>query len=417
MHAVLVTIGLLVFLLLRYAVEYRRHQANIRRIPVRVHVNGIRGKSSVTRLIAAGLRAGGMRTIAKTTGTKPRFIYPDGSEVPVVRPGKANIIEQVRIVRRAAELEAHALVVECMAIKPELQSLLEDRMIHSTHSVITNARADHLDEMGPTVADVARSLARTVSRHGALFTAERTHLGEFEEAAAARGATVHSALPESVAREDLLRFRYFEHAENVAVALAVCGALGVDRKTALTGMVEATPDPGALTIHSFVHEGCEMTFVNGFAVNDPDSYAIVWERLRERLPEACYVVALVVCRRDRVLRSEQLGELIGSRIPVERCIAAGEGTAPFVHAARRGAPEGTVDNLEGKSAVDVCEYMLHVRSTRPVVFYGMGNIVGLGEEIAQRFAAGSRSNDVQRSDEHPDDRVDRTRPGAQFAIQ
>ena len=37
--------------------EYWRHQRNVKAIPIRIHVNGTRGKSSVTRLIAAGLRA------------------------------------------------------------------------------------------------------------------------------------------------------------------------------------------------------------------------------------------------------------------------------------------------------------------------------------------------------------------------
>ena len=39
--------------------ESRKHQANLKKISVRIHVNGTRGKSSVTRLIAAGLNAGG----------------------------------------------------------------------------------------------------------------------------------------------------------------------------------------------------------------------------------------------------------------------------------------------------------------------------------------------------------------------
>ena len=36
-----------------------------------VHVNGTRGKSTVSRLIEAGLREGGMRVFCKTTGTDP----------------------------------------------------------------------------------------------------------------------------------------------------------------------------------------------------------------------------------------------------------------------------------------------------------------------------------------------------------
>ena len=61
-------------------VEYRVHLANLRAVPIRVHVNGTRGKSSVARLIAAGLRAGGVRTVAMTTGSAARYILPDGSE-------------------------------------------------------------------------------------------------------------------------------------------------------------------------------------------------------------------------------------------------------------------------------------------------------------------------------------------------
>ena len=40
-------------------------------------MNGTRGKSSVTRLVAAGLREGGLKTFAKTTGTAPRVIDSD----------------------------------------------------------------------------------------------------------------------------------------------------------------------------------------------------------------------------------------------------------------------------------------------------------------------------------------------------
>src|SRR5512147_1798606 len=110
-------------------VERRRHDRNIARIPVRVHVNGTRGKSSVTRLIAGGLRASGRRTFAKTTGTMARMILPDGSETDVFRVGRPNIIEQTRIVRRAQEERADVLVIECMAVAPELQPLTERRLI------------------------------------------------------------------------------------------------------------------------------------------------------------------------------------------------------------------------------------------------------------------------------------------------
>src|ERR1043165_5680056 len=57
-----------------------RHRRALRTIQVRIHVAGTRGKSTTTRLIAAALRAGGRRVVAKTTGAEPRLLLPDGSE-------------------------------------------------------------------------------------------------------------------------------------------------------------------------------------------------------------------------------------------------------------------------------------------------------------------------------------------------
>src|SRR5260370_24990173 len=74
-----------------------RHRRNLRAIPVRIHVAGTRGKSTTTRLIAAGLRAGGLRVVAKTTGTEPPLIRPDGSEAAGPRPGPPSVREQTRV--------------------------------------------------------------------------------------------------------------------------------------------------------------------------------------------------------------------------------------------------------------------------------------------------------------------------------
>ncbi|GAA2502763.1 hypothetical protein GCM10010276_52230 [Streptomyces longisporus] len=65
-------------------------------IPARVLVNGIRGKSSITRLCAGALRGSGLVAVAKTTGTAARFIHPDATEEPVYRKfGIANVVEQI----------------------------------------------------------------------------------------------------------------------------------------------------------------------------------------------------------------------------------------------------------------------------------------------------------------------------------
>lgn len=54
-----------VILCLYLIIENIIHNISIKSIPIRIHVNGTRGKSSVARLIAAGVRAGGYTTVAK----------------------------------------------------------------------------------------------------------------------------------------------------------------------------------------------------------------------------------------------------------------------------------------------------------------------------------------------------------------
>src|ERR1700722_13098495 len=88
-----------------------RHRGNLRAVPVRIHVAGTRGKSTTTRLIAAGLRAGGRRVVAKTTGTEPRLILPDGHEEPIRRRGPASVREQMRFFAQAARCGADTAVV------------------------------------------------------------------------------------------------------------------------------------------------------------------------------------------------------------------------------------------------------------------------------------------------------------------
>jgi gamma-polyglutamate synthase len=368
------------------ALEFRGHTRQVLRIPVRIHVNGTRGKSSVTRLIAGGLRAGGRRTFAKTTGTMPRMIYPDGAEVDVYRFGNPSILEQTRMVRRAVETGAEALVVECMAVTPEIQLLAELRLIRSTVGVITNVRADHLDVMGPMVDDVAWALAQTLPMRGHAFTAEHERAPILARVARDRGSSLTVVDPGTVRDIDLDGFSYVEHAENVSLALAVCAHLGVDRGTALRGMQTATPDPGALRRYTVRVGEREVHFVNAFAANDPDSTRLIWTRLGLDHPEpGVRRIVLANCRSDRMQRSGQIAELVARGLPSDHVILSGEGTALVAfQAVQRGLKPERLTDLGGQSAEHVYERVLDLARGRAVVV-GIGNIVGLGQEIVLHF--------------------------------
>jgi gamma-polyglutamate synthase len=298
-------------LLVAGLVEQRVHQAHLRRIPARVLVNGIRGKSSITRLCAGALRGGELAVVAKTTGSAARFIYPDASEEPIYRKfGIANIVEQIGIVRRAAAFHPDALVIECMAVAPALQEVNQRKLIQSTIGVLSNVREDHLAEMGPTLDDVARSLSRSMPVGGVCVTAERERLPILRQEAKRRNCRLIPVAPESVSDFEMSGFTSITFKENVAIALAVAELLGVDRRAALEGMWSAPPDPGALTVEEYAVAGRHLHFANVFAANDPKSTLLNIDQLAAQGLIHRPLHVIINCRPDRIERNGQMGALM-----------------------------------------------------------------------------------------------------------
>lgn len=370
------------------AAEYWYHRRNLDTLKYRIHVNGTRGKSSVTRLIAAALRESGLTTCAKTTGTLARMILPDGRELPVFRPSGANVIEQTRIVSTARAYGAEALVIECMALQPEYQSLCEFKMVRATHGVITNARPDHLDVMGPGAADVARALSGMVPVGAKLFTAERENLDVIRAACDDRGTELFAVGEEeaaAVTAEELDGFAYTEHAENVALAIRVCEDLGIERADAVRGMWAAKPDPGAMTEHLLDFFGRRVAFVNGFAANDPVSTERIWNMANERFADYKTKIAIFNCRGDRPDRSLQLGSDFAKWSPADYVMLMGTGTYIFARsAAKAGVDPARLVLTEGLRVDEIFERVISLVDGSALVM-GMGNIGGQGIDLVRYF--------------------------------
>jgi poly-gamma-glutamate synthase PgsB/CapB len=385
---------------------YRRR---LKRIPIRIHVNGTRGKSSVARLIAAGLRAGGVRTCCKTTGTLARMIFSDGKEVPIFRPSRANVIEQKRVIRAANADRAEALVIECMALQPMLQSVCELKLVQSTHGVITNARADHLDVMGPTRLDVAAALAGTTPVAGTLFTAEHRQdsLRIMRDAATDRDSEMQSIDAQdtdAITPEMLAGFSYLEHPENIALALRVCESLGVNRQTALQGMWTATPDPGAMRVFRHEVDDQPWYFVNGFAANDPESTGRIWEAAFDRFPEVTRRVAVMNCRVDRPDRSITMADACATWRPADSYIITGTGTDIFLRRLlAAGVPSEDIICVGDADPAEIMDAIAK-RPIEGTMILGMGNIAGPGMRLADFFEAAqpwTPADAVPRGDQLP----------------
>ena len=101
---VLILSILVIVILVFGLIEFKIHKNSLSKIPIRIHVNGSRGKSSVVRLIAAGLRAGGIKVVAKTTGTSPRIIDEFGKDKYIHRLRSASIGEQISLIRKFSKI-------------------------------------------------------------------------------------------------------------------------------------------------------------------------------------------------------------------------------------------------------------------------------------------------------------------------
>ena len=304
--------SLLIFLMIIGYIELYIHKISLKKIPIRIHVNGTRGKSSVTRLIAAGLREGGLKTFAKTTGTIPRIINDVGNDVELHRLRSASIGEQIKLVRYFSKYKPDALIIECMAVNPQYQWISEHKIVKSTVGVITNVRPDHLDEMGTNLNDIALSLSNTIPYNSKVFTSETEYVNPLKKIATERNTILEIAEEKSIGNDFTNQLSFIEHPENIELALKVCEEVGVKRDTVLKGILKAQPDPGALLILDIQYNKNKNKFVSAFAANDPSSTMKVWTLISKgRDNKKCIFLNT---RNDRRYRTIQLIELVFNHI-------------------------------------------------------------------------------------------------------
>lgn len=383
--AVLVVVLISSLLLLAAGViERRRHRARLRQLPLRISVNGSRGKSTVTRLLTGALAAGGYRPLGKTTGTEPKLLVGwTGEEQDLRRrPEGPNIGEQLMVVGRAVELGADVLVTECMAVKPEYQLAFHEELVDVNLLVICNALDDHLDEMGPTAADVAEVFAASIPRGGTVVVTPEPHLDTYLEVAAERNATVLVADPGTVSERELQGHGHLVLAEHVALVLAITRELGIDDETALVGMLDAPVDPFAMRVTSIGDPAQPAYFVNGFAANDPSSTLALWQHLQAKGLDADRLTVIVNCRGDRIERTELFATDVLPRLPIDTLVVTGEQTRPILRAVSQGviAVDDLLD-LTGASADDVVAAMNG--SLCGQVIFGVGNLHGGGVQLVR----------------------------------
>ncbi|MBP1969458.1 poly-gamma-glutamate synthase PgsB/CapB [Virgibacillus natechei] len=363
--------------------ERNKLDRNIKRIPTRILVNGIRGKSTVTRLLMGIIKEDKQRVAGKTTGTSPRLFYWDKEEEePIIRSLQGpNISEQKVMVNKVARRGVNAFVTECMAVNPEYQNVFQERFVKANITVITNVMEDHLDVMGPTIDQIAEAFGRTIPHNGYVVIPPTSYHHYFAEIAESRGSEVVVADTDLIDEAYLTEFPFMMFAENAAIGLAVADILEIDRDVALRGMLNAPVDPGAMRVHAFGKETAPSFFFNGFAANDTTSTINIWNKIQDQDYPCEHNVVIMNCRDDRVGRTIQFSEEVLPQINADTLILTGKGVDSVVQAYESGKlPVNKLINLEKQSTEQILAKIRELPEKSSI--YGIGNIHGGGQELA-----------------------------------
>ena len=292
-----------------WGVWSRRNVTRLQRVPLRVLVTGTRGKSSTVRLIHAALTAGGIPTLGKMTGTASRELDTAGTEHPTNRIGQVSILEMLETVHRSFRRDAvapEAVVLECMAVTPDLIRMCTDDIVRPQASVVTNALWDHLEEQGTTLESIAISLSNVM--RGAEFAVTAEHR-ETTRAVLAYEAQVHDCAFDAVTGAEvepgILARLPGAHPDNVAMALAIAAYAGVDRESAVRGMEVASVEPLPTLPVTTMIDGIEWWYRDIGSINDTDSLTPALLDARAQMPRDAVTLAILTTRWDRPLRAIQ----------------------------------------------------------------------------------------------------------------
>jgi gamma-polyglutamate synthase len=352
-------------------------------IPVRIAVIGTRGKTSVTRLIAAGLREGGLQVLAKTTGSEPRIVLPNGEEQAVRRRGMTTPLEQRRILYQARKLQCDAVVIEGMSIRPESLRAELGQLIRPHVVVITNTYDDHLSDMGDPAAVFADAVPS-----GATVLLQDGYPSDELQRMDRRGVTVRTIDADN-ARHHMASLPTVEWPQNLALALAGCAQAGVATDTSVKGMALARMDVGQFGAWRVrvraTARAPEWIAVNGFATNDPQSAMAALDQARSRWPmDHDNVVGVLNLRHDRADRTLQWMEALGEyKDTFDQLIACGAVPMSVQRRLKRqfGDRMAIVRSTDPRRVMDEAAKL----SPQGGCLFGFGNIGGAGLGLLKRW--------------------------------
>ena len=352
-----------------------------------IHVNGTRGKSTVTRMIHALLRQQGMEVFAKTTGSAPRFLLPNGTEKTIKRLGPANIREQRNIMLLSAIMRKEkntALVFECNAIEKELQSI-SIKWLKPDINIITNVREDHRAELG-NAENAASIFAGAINSNSVLITGDKKFIDLWEKTAEEKELKLFCNKDDDV----LSRPSGQAFPENIYCLLSIAEYLGIEKEEALKSIEEHSKDEGAYREYSWElsrKNPAQIIFADARAANDTESTLLLLKSAYKKTIEEKSIkrILLLINRKDRPDRTMDFMQLLIKLSQKEEDIIHFDDILVLGHnpiffnkkLKTNGINYKTVKNIKMLNTI------LEKTQEKNILIFAMGNYGGHGKEVSR----------------------------------
>ena len=287
-------------LILLGIIERYRHQRLIHKIPIRIHVNGTRGKTMLVRMIAEMFTRAGKSVTAKVTGEQPQFYTSENGWQRWKRRGVARIKEQMVFIRKIATKKPDVLVLENMALQPENQYVSESHMMQSTLSVYSNIRPDHQEVMGANINDISQTLAYSFPKNGTIIILQRNASKHLVDWAAANKSQFIPVQPDAAFHHHSLPV--FDESFALLKQIQFLHQLPDDsfEETVTHWKQSLTPDKFVLPVEI---DGEKKYLINLFSCNDVESASELLLALENSMTIERPYTILLTCRSDRPLRT------------------------------------------------------------------------------------------------------------------
>ena len=168
---------ILFFIVILYLyIEFLIVSRAVNNIPIRILVNGTRGKTTAVKILYNILKNSNYTVCARTTGEQPIEYYPDGQKRFLNRFAPASIIENINLIRKWNRMNPDAIILECMALHPENQFVLSKKMFKPTHILITNIFQDHFEVMGECIEKISETIKESFFEHAKIILSEKSKI-------------------------------------------------------------------------------------------------------------------------------------------------------------------------------------------------------------------------------------------------